>query len=139
MYAHNNSVQSVDSSERTIVVCIQKVSYRYRIFYCYDSQYRLQSYIDSTKSICVGPYFFIFPLDYFSLSLHVQGSLVLFLGFSLVSTFYYKILIFLSTLQSCSLPSNILFPFLVSRPSLNSNLNLSMGIHRSTYFLLKME
>ena len=139
MYAHNYSVQRVDSSERTMVMCIQKVSYRYRIFYCYDSQYRLQSYIDSTKSICVGPYFFIFPLDYFSLSLHVHGSLVLFLGFSMVSTFYlYRILIFLSTLQSFSLPSNILFPFLVSSPSLNINLNMSMGIHRFTYFLLKM-
>ena len=120
--------------------CVYKKYHTVIGFSIVMTQYRLQSYIDSTKSICVGPYFFIFPLDYFSLSLHVQGSLVLFLGFSLVSTFYlYRILIFLSTLQSCSLPSNILFPFLVSRPSLNSNLNLSMGIHRSSYFLLKME
>ena len=36
-------------------------------------------------------------------------------------------------------PSNILFPFLVSSPSLNSNLNLSMGIYRTAYFFYKME
>ena len=38
MYAHNNSVQSVDSSERTIVMYIQTVSYRIGFFI--DNDYK---------------------------------------------------------------------------------------------------
>ena len=38
MYAHNNSVQRVDSSERTVVMCIYKVSYRIGFFI--DNDYK---------------------------------------------------------------------------------------------------
>ena len=38
IYAHNNSAQSVDSSERTIVMCVQKVSYLIGFFIDIDDK-----------------------------------------------------------------------------------------------------
>ena len=52
MYAHNNSVQRVDSSERTVVMCIYKVSYRIG-FFIEMTINRLQIYENRTKPFCV--------------------------------------------------------------------------------------
>ena len=38
MYAHNNPVQRVDNSERTVAMCIYKVSYRIGFFI--DNNYK---------------------------------------------------------------------------------------------------
>ena len=57
MYVHNYSVQSVDSSERMIVMlCAYLNSFPYRIlyFYFFICLIRLQRYKNSAKSFCVA-------------------------------------------------------------------------------------
>jgi len=50
MYAHNNSVQRVDSSERTVVMCIYKVSYR--IGFLIDNDWKTEKiWSTSTKNL----------------------------------------------------------------------------------------